>query len=112
MKDDVRQVAIEAATNVEYLNWDEPDFGEIVDTVVEIVVGRCSTCMHWGRRIGSAGICAAIPHKWDEPDDNEPPLIGMAATSCSFSDSGSWLLTAPNFGCVLHEPVELGAQSA
>jgi hypothetical protein len=66
-------------------------------------VGRCDTCCHWvpvsphvnppagWRR------CAAIPDRYEDADET------ALALTCE-DDDRSFFLTAPKFGCVLHEP--------
>lgn len=64
---------------------------------------RCKTCLHWQAVSPHVNApdgwrsCARIPDRYDEPAASE-----SLALTCE-DDDRSFMLTAPDFGCVMHE---------
>lgn len=85
-------------------------------------MGNCKTCKHWAGfedhlfgQVRGAGICKAIPQVWDisawdaEGDLREilPQYKDTKAFVRDGSDYRAELQTLPDFGCVMHEPLEI-----
>ena len=61
---------------------------------------RCATCRHWHESAPDRGTCAAVKPRHDL--DSSTPVL-TAIVQHSDSDDYTFLITAPTFGCVLHE---------
>jgi hypothetical protein len=68
-------------------------------------VNTCKTCKHWGTKVDDSGqrlkSCSApaIHYGYGSKTDAEVPDNGVKVEN----DEGWGIITAPDFGCVLHE---------